>query len=259
MINLAANLQAVKDQIAAAAARARRSPDEITLVAVVKNASTEQIEELILAGATNLAENRTQQLQAHVEQVQLWRQGGAINPRGPCPANVTWHMIGHLQRNKVLQTLSLAHYIHSVDSLRLAEEINEIAARREEPAQIMLQVNTTGEESKYGISLRAAIHLVEQIETMANLSLVGLMTIARQSENPEEARPAFAGLRELYEEIRFHNIAGPQFCHLSMGMSGDYAVAIEEGATMVRIGTALLGPAPAGEAVARLPDGKTLQ
>ncbi len=258
-MNLVANLQAVKEQIAAAAARARRSPDEIKLVAVVKNALPAQIEELILAGETHLADNRTQQLQAHVDQIYNWRQQTAMNPGRPRTANVTWHMIGHLQRNKVLQTLSLADYIHSVDSLRLAEEINELAVRREEPAQMMLQVNTTGEESKYGIALPAAIHLAEQIETMANLSLVGLMTMARQTANPEDSRPAFARLREIFEEIRFHKIAGPQFCHLSMGMSGDYQVAIEEGATMVRIGTALFGPAPARAEAARPSDGRPLQ
>ncbi len=257
-MNVAANLQAVKAQIATAAARARRTPDEITLVAVVKNALPAQIEELILAGATHLADSRTQQLQAHVEQINHWLQHAEMAPGPPRQANVTWHMIGHLQRNKVLPTLSLAHYIHSVDSLRLAEEINELAARRDEPAQVMLQVNTTGEESKCGIALPAAIHMAEQIETMANLSLVGLMTMARQSSDPENARPAFAQLREIFEEIRFHKIAGPQFCHLSMGMSGDYSVAIEEGATMVRIGTALFGPMPTSTEAVRPSEGKTL-
>ncbi|NNM87814.1 MAG: YggS family pyridoxal phosphate-dependent enzyme [Phycisphaerae bacterium] len=258
-MTVAANLQAVKHEIAAAAARARRSPDEITLVAVVKSALPAQIEELLLAGQTHLADNRTQQLQMHVEKFHHWREQAASKLGQPCQANITWHMIGHLQRNKVLQTLSLAHYIHSVDSLRLAEEINELAARHDEPARVMLQVNTTGEERKYGFALPAAIHLAEQIETMANLSLVGLMTMARQSDDPEESRPAFARLRELFDEIRFHKIAGPQFCHLSMGMSGDYSVAIEEGATMVRIGTALFGAGPAHAEAAPPSQGNALQ
>ena len=258
-MTVAANLQAVKKEIAAAAARARRSPDEITLIAVVKNALPAQIEELLLAGETHLADNRTQQLQTHLEQIDHWREQATMEGGRPRQTNITWHMIGHLQRNKVLQTLSLAHYIHSVDSLRLAEEINELAARRDEPAQVMLQVNTTGEESKYGIALPAAIHLAEQIETMANLSLVGLMTMARQSSDPEESRPAFARLREIFEEIRFHKLAGPQFCHLSMGMSGDYSVAIEEGATMVRIGTALFGAGPVRTEAARPSEGKAVQ
>lgn len=243
-MDLLENLKVVRTNIAAAAARARRDPREISLIAVVKNASLEQIQTLVLAGERHLGESRAQQLQAHTEEITPWLQRQGTGTGLPRPNEIIWHMIGHLQRNKVLLTLSLAQYIHGVDSLRLAEEINEFAGQRDHPAQVMLEVNTTGEGSKFGIALPAAIHLAEQIETMANISLVGLMTMAEQTSNPENARPAFARLRELFEEIRFHKIAGSQFTQLSMGMSGDYQIAIEEGATMVRIGTALFGPAP---------------
>ena len=232
---------------AAAAAKARRSPDEVTLIAVTKYATPQQIHELIAAGVGDLGESRVQQMQSHIDEVNGWLAGtaGATGCGLPVPRELRWHMIGHLQRNKAYQAINLACCIHSIDSLRIAEEIKELAARLEQPVKVLMEVNTSGEASKFGISLPAATHLAEQIETMGNLSLVGLMTMAPQTDDMEKARYCFGLLRELFEEIRFHKIAGEQFEHLSMGMSGDFEAAIEEGATMVRIGTALFGPPPA--------------
>jgi PLP dependent protein len=173
------------------------------------------------------------------------------------PAKLRWHMIGHLQRNKVRPVLTMCRAIHSVDSLRLAEEIQEeaerlrgngaapagagVAAVPRVPMQIFLEVNVAGEGSKFGVAVGAAMHLAEQIDTMDDVHLVGLMCMAPFSSNPEDARPIFARLREIFEEIKFRKIGGEKFKHLSMGMSGDYPVAIEEGATMVRLGSAIFG------------------
>ncbi len=159
----------------------------------------------------------------------------------PLPEAIVWHMVGHLQRNKVKQVLPICRYIHSVDSLRLAEEIQAAATKLERPAQIFLEVNVSGEGTKFGVAVGAATHLAEQIDTMEGMQLVGLMTMAPRSNDPEKARPSFVRLREIFEEIRFRKIGGNNFRHLSMGMSGDFEVAVEEGATMVRVGSAILG------------------
>ncbi len=159
----------------------------------------------------------------------------------PAVGDVHWHMIGHLQRNKVRPVMTLCSSIQSVDSLRLAEEIQDESERLQKIMPVYLEVNVAGENSKFGVAVGASIHLAEQIDTMDNVHLVGLMCMAPHSENPEDARPVFVRLREIFEELKFRKIGGDRLKHLSMGMSGDYQVAIEEGATMVRIGTALFG------------------
>ncbi len=247
-MGVAEQVSHIKQRIAAAAHKARRSPDEVTLVAVTKYATAQQIHELIAAGVRDLGESRVQQMQSHIDEVNGWLTSSAALSTGavlPTPRDLRWHMIGHLQRNKANQAISLACCIHSIDSLRIAEEINELAARLEQPVKVLMEVNTSGEASKFGVSVPAATHLCEQIETMGNLSLVGLMTMAPQTDDMDKPRYCFGLLRELFEEIRFHKMAGEQFEHLSMGMSGDFEAAIEEGATMVRIGSALFGPPPA--------------
>ncbi len=150
-------------------------------------------------------------------------------------------MIGHLQRNKVKALLPIVEYIHSVDSLRLAEEINTAAARLglDRKVKIFLQVNTSEEKQKFGLAVGAVSALTEQIITLPNLQVVGLMTMAPQVDDPEQCRFCFARLREIFEDLRSEKIAGREFRHLSMGMSNDYVVAVEEGATMLRIGSAL--------------------
>ncbi len=170
-------------------------------------------------------------------------QGGA----GTSP--VRWHMIGHLQRNKVKQVVPLVRLIHSLDSLRLAEELHQLGARREKPIEVLLQINASGEESKFGLALPAAAHVAEQIDTMVHLRLRGLMTMAPWSEKPENARRTFARTAELFDDMRRQRIGGDAFNILSMGMTDDFEVAIAEGANMVRVGRAIFGDAPedAGE------------
>ncbi len=150
-------------------------------------------------------------------------------------------MIGHLQRNKVRPVMPLCASIQSVDSLRLAEEVQDESERLKKIMPVFLEVNVAGENSKFGVAVGASIHLAEQIDTMDNVHLVGLMCMAPHLENPEDARPVFVRLREIFEELKFRKIGADRLQHLSMGMSGDYQVAIEEGATMVRIGTGLFG------------------
>jgi PLP dependent protein len=265
-MNLLDRFKKVQDSIAAAAGKARRDPKNVTLIAVTKSASTEQIKQLVEVGHMDFGESRVQQLQQRAAQIDEWlgRQqarraagvgtGASAEKQLPAPGAIRWHMIGHLQRNKVKPVMTLCRVIHSVDSLRLAEEIQEEAERlntaaggaggaapKLPPMQVLLEVNVAGEGTKFGVAVGAAQHLAEQIDTMDELQLVGLMGMAPFSSNPEDARPVFARLREIFEEIKFRKIGGEKFKHLSMGMSGDYTVAVEEGATMVRLGTAIFG------------------
>jgi pyridoxal phosphate enzyme (YggS family) len=152
---------------------------------------------------------------------------------------INWHMIGHLQRNKVRQVLPIAVLIHSVDTLRLAEEINAAATKLDSRPKVLLQVNCSNESQKYGVPVGAAIHLAEQIETLPNLQLVGLMTMGPLTHNKDIVRACFIRARELFVEMRGEKIVGPHFTELSMGMSSDYEVAVEEGATILRIGSAI--------------------
>ena len=259
-MNLQDRYKKALDAVAAAAAKVRRDPRAVTLIAVTKTATTDQIKQLIELGHLDLGESRVQQLQQRAAQIDEWlirQQSRELKKPLPPPGAARWHMIGHLQRNKVRSVMSLCSMIHSVDSLRLAEEIHEEAERLrgplppggtpatgagdKKPLQVLLEVNVAGEGSKFGVAVGAALHLAEQIDTMDDVHLIGLMCMAPFSSNPEDARPVFVRLREIFEEIKFRKIGGEKFKHLSMGMSGDYPVAIEEGATMVRLGTAVFG------------------
>ncbi len=237
----------VNEQIGEAAARSGRRREDIVLVAVTKNASPDQIRAVVEMGQVDLGENRVQHLAQRVAQLEefLSRKrtlgGAATRSAGESPLHVRWHMIGHLQRNKVKNVVPLVQLIHSVDSLRLAEELHAYGARHEKTIDILLQVNTSGEASKFGVAAPAAIHLAEQIDTMLHLRLRGLMTMAPYSENPEDSRPTFARAAEIFAEMQSAKIGGPDLNVLSMGMTNDYHVAIEEGANLVRIGRALFG------------------
>ncbi len=169
--------------------------------------------------------------------------GGEVPTRKPLRPDqpIRWHMIGHLQRNKAKKVIPEVRLIHSVDSLRLAEELQACLVNSEKQLDVLVQVNCSGEESKYGCHVPAAIPLAEQIDQMYSLRVRGLMTIAPYSENPEDARPVFARGRELFEEIRDLGVGDGKFNLLSMGMSGDYEVALEEGANVVRVGSAIFG------------------
>ncbi len=237
----------VCDTIADAAIRAGRRPADVIVVAVTKNASPDQIRQLVEMGHGDLGENRVQQLQQRVPQLNefLSRKktlAGAVPKQHELTADkVRWHMVGHLQRNKVKAVVPLVQLIHSVDSLRLAEELHAYGARTDRVIDVLVQVNASGEASKTGIAPPAVLHLAEQIDTMIHLRMRGLMTMAPYSDNPEDARPTFARTAELFHDLKSARIGGDACTVLSMGMSGDYEVAISEGANVLRIGRALFG------------------
>ncbi len=237
MARIAERVRLVQDTIAAACARARREPTDVTLVVVTKSAEIEQIQEVIRLGLNHLGENRVQQLKKVSSQVAEFLEQQRDDPA--VPKEVHWHMVGHLQRNKVRQILPIVSLIHSVDTLRLAEEINGSAAKLNLRPRVLLQVNTSNEPQKYGVPVGAATHLAEQIETLPHLKLIGLMTMAPLTRNKDVIRTCFTRARELYYEMRGEKIVGNQFTELSMGMSSDYEIAIEEGATILRIGSAI--------------------
>lgn len=237
MPKIADKLKRVKDSIAAACSRAGREPSEIKLVVVTKSAEIAGIEEVIRLGCTDLGENRVQQLKKVAAQVDEFLAKAPANSN--LPKKINWHMIGHLQRNKVRQLLPIVSMIHSIDTLRLAEEINSEAALLKISPPVLLQVNTSMEMQKFGIPVGAAIHLSEQIATLANLKLSGIMTMAPLTRDTSIIRQCFVRAKELFAEIKGEGIAGSQFNELSMGMSSDYEIAVEEGATILRIGSAI--------------------
>ena len=236
-----------KQRIADAAVRSGRKADDVVMVAVTKYASPDQIRHIVELGQADLGENRVQQLTQRVPQLTefLSRKrtlaGASARTDDATPDKVRWHMLGQLQRNKVKQVAPHVDLIHSVDSLRLAEELHNYASRLDIIIDILVQVNISGEASKSGIAPPAVVHLIDSIDTMMHLRPRGLMTMAPHVEDPEEARPVFARARELFQDVRSENVGGNQFNVLSMGMSNDYEVAIEEGANVVRIGRALFG------------------
>ena len=245
----------VRERIAAAAKRSGRRSEDVVLVAVTKKAAIDQIRDLIEMGHVDFGENRVQNLIQRAAQVDEFLQRHRqlrTDQRSVIPEAVRWHMIGTLQRNKVRKIAGKVRLIHSVDSLRLAEEIQTCAARLEDPVEVLVQVNASGERSKHGVAPAATRHLVEQIDTMLNLRPRGLMCIAPLSEDPVDARPTFELCREFFEDIRSSGVGGERFDILSMGMTNDFEVAIEAGSNVVRIGTAIFGEgegegeAPAG-------------
>lgn len=237
MTKISERIGSVKGAISSACARVGRDVSEIKLVVVTKSATIEAIQEIIRLGFTDLGENRVQQLKKVSAQISEFLEKG--NDDSALPGKVNWHMVGHLQRNKVRQVLPTVSLIHSVDTLRLAEEINALAAKLNLCPEILMQVNISNEPQKYGVPVGATTHLAEQIETLPNLKLVGLMTMAPLTHNKDVIRACFVRARELFVEMRGERIVGPQFTELSMGMSSDYEVAVEEGATILRIGSAI--------------------
>jgi pyridoxal phosphate enzyme (YggS family) len=217
---LRSNLDAVRGQIRAAADRAGRNPADITLVAVTKYAPDEAIQALASLGVLDLGEARPQQLEA----------------RQQLAPQACWHLIGHLQRNKVRPVVSAASLIHSVDSLKLLERIGQIAGELGRHAEVLLEVNVSGESAKDGFDPGSLRSKWSQCLAVPNVVIRGLMTMAPLDSDPESARPVFRALRELRDELRTPSVPLPD---LSMGMSGDFEVAIEEGATLIRIGSAL--------------------
>jgi len=235
MTKILERINRVKDNVKKACDKARRDPFEVKLVIVTKSATFDEIKKVIQAGYTDLGENRVQQLKKISAQINEFLEKNGEQSS----IQVNWHMIGHLQRNKVRQVLGQIYLIHSVDTLRLAEEINAAAPKLNVRPKILLQVNTSGEPQKYGVPVGAAIHLAEQIETLPNLKFVGLMTMAPLTRDKNLIRSCFSRARELFIEMRGEKIVSPEFTELSIGMSSDYEIAIEEGATILRIGSAI--------------------
>ena len=238
---LGEKLHEVQHRIAEACAKAKRQPGDVTLIGVTKTAAPEQIRELLQLGIGDLGESRAQQLSQRAMQLNEFYLRRKQHGDEEMPAKLRWHMIGHLQRNKVKIVLEVASLVHSIDSLRLAEELDIQAAKKSKRIPVLLQLNASEEASKFGVAVGAAVHLAEQIDSMPNLQLLGLMTMAEADQSQEKVRQAFARTREVFEELKWHKIGGTSLKHLSMGMSNDYEAAIAEGSTMVRIGTSLFG------------------
>jgi len=241
MTKISERIQRLRNTIKSACARADRNPAEVKLVIVTKSAEIDAIQEVIELGYCDLGENRVQRLKKICAQVDTFLAQSEGDPASRRP--VKWHMLGHLQRNKVRQVLPLVSLVHSVDTLRLAEEINVSAAKLNLSPRILLQVNTSQEPQKYGVPVGAATHLAEQIRTLPNVTLIGLMTMAPLTHNKDVIRGCFQRARDLFVEMKGERIVGPDFTELSMGMSSDYEIAIEEGATILRIGSAIFAGA----------------
>jgi PLP dependent protein len=221
------NLESLQKRIAAACERAGREPGSVTLLAVTKTHPPEAVMEAARLGLTHFGENKVQEAKAKIPQ---------------CPGKLRWHMIGHLQSNKARDAVALFEMIQSVDSYSLAEELNKRAEQAAKTLPILLEVNSAGEASKFGYSPERLLEDFSRINSLPRLEIHGLMTVPPWAPNPEKVRPVFQRMREL--KTRCEQILGAPLPHLSMGMSSDFEAAIEEGATMVRIGTALFGERP---------------
>ncbi len=222
---LVENLHEVRNRIRKACERSGRNPEDVTLIAVSKTKPVEMIREL-LGEQTDFGENKPQELKDKYEVL---------------PKELRWHMIGHLQTNKIKYIIDKACLIHSVDSLRLAQGIDKEAGKHGIIMPVLAEVNMAKEESKFGIMPEDALEFVRELSVLPNIRVKGLMTIAPFTKIPEENRIHFQNLRKLLVDIREKNIDNVDMCHLSMGMTGDYEVAVEEGATMVRVGTGIFG------------------
>lgn len=223
---IADNLKAVQNKIAEACMKSGRSTDDVVLISVSKTKPLEMLKEAYAAGSRDFGENKVQELLDKIPEM---------------PSDIRWHMIGHLQRNKVKYIVDKVFLIHSVDSLRLAEEISKEAVKKNITVNILVEVNVAAEESKFGSSLDDAVCLVDDISKLPGIQIQGLMTIAPFVENPEDNRVIFQTLKQLSVDIAAKNIDNVNMSVLSMGMTGDYTVAVEEGATYVRVGTGIFG------------------
>lgn len=220
------NLKNVEENIERSCAVSGRKKEEVTLIAVSKTKPVSMLMDAYRCGQRIFGENKVQEIMDKYEQM---------------PDDVQWHMIGHLQRNKVKYIVDKVAMIHSVDSLRLAETIEQEAAKKNVIVSVLVEVNVAQEESKYGFSPEEVIPFLEKVSVFSHIQVKGLMTIAPFVENPEENRGVFHKLRKLSVDIREKNINNITMSVLSMGMTGDYQVAIQEGATMVRVGTGIFG------------------
>jgi pyridoxal phosphate enzyme (YggS family) len=227
MSEIADNLARVRERIEAAAARVGRDPEKIKLVAVSKGQSLERIEQAVAAGVEILGENFVQEARRKILKLK---------------GNASWHFVGHLQTNKAKYAVELFDLIHSIDSIKLAQEVDRVGGKQGRRVPVLVQVNISGEQSKFGVERDQAMTLIKETAARENLKLVGLMTIPPLSDDPEKSRPFYTSLRKFGEEVAGTGVPGLELTELSMGMSADYHVAVEEGATLVRVGTAIFGP-----------------
>lgn len=226
MGSIAENIKMIEDEKAEAALRSGRRPEDVLLCAVTKNHTAEEMNEAIDAGVTDIGENRVQEILEKYDNVK----------------EVNWHMIGHLQTNKVKYIIDKVCMIHSVESMRLAEEIDRRAAQHGITMDILVEVNAAGDEAKFGVDVDSASALVNEIlEKCPNVRVRGLMTIAPYAEDPEDVRPYFSEMKQLYDKLGSIKHDRLDFKYLSMGMSNDRVVAVEEGSTVIRVGTAIFG------------------
>lgn len=220
------NIKDIKSQIQAACEKAGRPVSDVTLIDVSKTKPVEMVMEAYEAGERDFGENKVQEL---------------LTKYDSCPKDIRWHMIGHLQTNKVKSVIDKAYLIHSVDSVHLAEAIQKEAIKKNVHVNILIEVNIAEEESKFGLQSEKLLEIIQEISTFSNVHIQGLMTVAPYTENAEENRIYFRNLKQLSVDIAAKNIDNVNMGVLSMGMSGDYHIAIEEGATYVRIGTNIFG------------------
>ena len=224
-MDLAANLETIRQRIRTACERAGRNPDSVTMLAVTKMQPPEVVQAAAKLGLILFGENKVQEAKSKIPL---------------CPGNLRWHMIGHLQSNKCRDAVELFKMIQSVDSLSLAQEINKRAEQAARTLPVLLEVNVAGEASKFGYRPEQLLAELKELNALPRIEIHGLMTVPPWSPEAEKARPHFRRLREI--KAQCEQILGAPLPHLSMGMSGDFEIAIEEGATMVRIGTELFGP-----------------
>lgn len=218
-------LAAIKENIAATAKKAGRSPGEIILLGATKMVEPDRIQEAVNVGLTHIGENRVQE---------FTEKYGKVEP-------VHWHFIGHLQTNKVKYIIDKAELIHAVDSARLLDEIQRQAEKHSILANVLIEVNASGEASKFGVSFDAVLPLIEENESRPNVKIAGLMTIGPHTRDETSVRTAFSKMRRLYDSLSGQVFSHAGMQYLSMGMSGDYSIAIEEGANIVRVGSAIFG------------------
>ncbi len=220
------NLKDVEQRVLAACESAKRDRNDVTLIAVSKTKPVSMIEECYAEGTRDFGENKPQEMRDKFDEL---------------PKDIKWHMIGHLQKNKIKYVIERACLIHSVDSIELAQAISKEAVKRGVDMPVLIEVNVAGEESKFGVSVEETEALVRQIAPLPGIHVQGLMTIAPYTDDPETNRPYFKALKNLSIDIGSKNIDNTSMIDLSMGMTGDYEVAIEEGATLVRVGTGIFG------------------
>lgn len=225
MTEIGANIQQIRNDIVNTCIKVGRKPEEIKLIAVTKTIDIDRMNEVVSYNVKDVGENRVQEIQEKFDMV----------------SGVNWHMIGHLQTNKVKYIIDKVKLIHSLDRLSLATEINSRAKQNNLQMEALIQVNVAREDTKYGLDVKDAHDFIKKIVELNYVKIKGLMTIAPYTQNPEEVRKYFKELKNLFEEIRIKNYAGVEMKYLSMGMTNDYKIAIEEGSNVIRVGTAVFG------------------